>query len=581
MGAADAAVSTEKPVTTASGMAPAQKRWTMVAVVLGSAVVFLDTSVVNLALPRIGEELTSDLLGTLEAQSYVAYGYFVTLSALLILAGGLTDFHGRRKMFSLGLIGFAVTSLLCGIAPSIEILILARVLQGAAGAFVVPGSLSIITASFEGEERGRAFGVWAGASAATTILGPFVGGLLVNTISWRMAFLVNLPLLAIAYAATVRYVPESRDPDASGHFDWLGSVVIVLAVGGLAFGTIRGQQQGWGEPVAVGSLVVGAVAAVAFPFMMLRRRDPLVQPRLFRSRNFAVTNLSTLVIYGALYVSLTFQGIFLIGTLGYNEQAAGIAGLPSTLLLVLFSTRFGKLAARYGPRLFMTLGPAIMGLGLLWYVRLPSDSTPWVLGGGAGSSILPPSDYFIDLLPALLVFGTGLMMLVAPLTTALMTSVPESNAGVASAINNAISRVGSPLVTAVIFVAVASSFYSSIARQVPGTDVDSSSFRSDVSPLNQPSDGVSAEVRAAAREASTDAFHLAALVSAGLLLIGVAINGVGIRNPGAEGRHAGPGGEQPPGEGVGAGGPVRGSREAFGGDRGAPPRARTGPAREP
>jgi len=581
MGAADAAVSTEKPVTTASGMAPAQKRWTMIAVVLGSAVVFLDTSVVNLALPRIGEELTSDLLGTLEAQSYVAYGYFVTLSALLILAGGLTDFHGRRKMFSLGLIGFAVTSLLCGIAPSIEILILARVLQGAAGAFVVPGSLSIITASFEGEERGRAFGVWAGASAATTILGPFVGGLLVNTISWRMAFLVNLPLLAIAYAATVRYVPESRDPDASGHFDWLGSVVIVLAVGGLAFGTIRGQQQGWGEPVAVGSLVVGAVAAVAFPFMMLRRRDPLVQPRLFRSRNFAVTNLSTLVIYGALYVSLTFQGIFLIGTLGYNEQAAGIAGLPSTLLLVLFSTRFGKLAARYGPRLFMTLGPAIMGLGLLWYVRLPSDSTPWVLGGGAGSSILPPSDYFIDLLPALLVFGTGLMMLVAPLTTALMTSVPESNAGVASAINNAISRVGSPLVTAVIFVAVASSFYSSIARQVPGTDVDSSSFRSDVSPLNQPSDGVSAEVRAAAREASTDAFHLAALVSAGLLLIGVAINGVGIRNPGAEGRHAGPGGEQPPGEGVGAGGPVRGSREAFGGDRGAPPRARTGPAREP
>jgi len=581
MGAADAAVSTERPVTTASGMAPAQKRWTMIAVVLGSAVVFLDTSVVNLALPRIGEELTSDLLGTLEAQSYVAYGYFVTLSALLILAGGLTDFHGRRKMFSLGLIGFAVTSLLCGIAPSIEILILARVLQGAAGAFVVPGSLSIITASFEGEERGRAFGVWAGASAATTILGPFVGGLLVNTISWRMAFLVNLPLLAIAYVATTRYVPESRDPDASGHFDWLGSIVIVLAVGGLAFGTIRGQQQGWGEPVSVGSLVVGAVAAIAFPFMMLRRRDPLVPPRLFRSRNFTVTNLSTLVIYGALYVSLTFQGIFLIGTLGYNEQAAGIAGLPATLLLVLFSTRFGKLAARYGPRLFMTLGPAIMGLGLLWYVRLPSDSAPWVLGGGTGSSILPPSDYFIDLLPALLVFGTGLMMLVAPLTTALMTSVPESNAGVASAINNAISRVGSPLVTAVIFVAVASSFYSSIARQVPGTDVDASAFRSDVSPLNQPSAGVSAEVRAAAREASTDAFHLAALVSAGLLLIGAAINGVGIRNPGAEGRHAGPGGEQPPGEGVGAGGPVRGSREAFGGDRGAPPRARTGPAREP
>ncbi|MEX1262886.1 MAG: MFS transporter [Actinomycetota bacterium] len=538
------------PVDGEARMTPARKRWTMIAVVLGSAVVFLDTSVVNLALPRIGEELSSDLLGTLEAQSYVAYGYFVTLSALLILAGGLTDFHGRRKMFSIGLIGFAVTSLLCGIAPSIEVLIIARVLQGAAGALVVPGSLSIITASFEGEERGRAFGVWAGASAATTILGPFVGGLLVNTISWRMAFLVNLPLLAIAYVATIRYVPESRDPNASGHFDWLGSVVIVLAVGGLAFGTIRGQQQRWGEPVAIGSLVVGAVAAVAFPFMILRRRDPLVPPRLFRSRNFTVTNLSTLVIYGALYVSLTFQGIFLIGTLGYNEQAAGIAGLPATLLLVLFSTRFGKLAARYGPRLFMALGPAIMALGLLWYTRIPSDSAGWVLGGGPGSSILPPSDYFVDLFPATVVFGTGLMMMVAPLTTALMTSVPESNAGVASAINNAISRVGSPLVTAVIFVAVASSFYSSIARQVPDADVDSSAFRADVSPLNQPSDDVPAEVRAAARSASTDAFHLAALVSAGLLLTGAAINAVGIRNPGAEERHASPGGERPPAEGV-------------------------------
>lgn len=551
----------------------------MVAVVLGSAVVFLDTSVVNLALPRIGEELSSDLFGTLEAQSYVAYGYFVTLSALLILAGGLTDFHGRRRMFSFGLIGFALTSLLCGIAPSIEILIVARVLQGAAGALVVPGSLAIITASFEGEERGRAFGVWAGASAATTILGPFVGGLLVNTISWRMAFLVNLPLLAVAYLATIRYVPESRDPDASGHFDWLGSVVIVLAVGGLAFGTIRGQQQGWGEPLAIGSLVVGALAATAFPVMMLRRRDPLVPPRLFRSRNFTVTNLSTLVIYGALYVSLTFQGIFLIGTLGYNEQAAGIAGLPSTLLLVLFSTRFGKLAARYGPRLFMALGPAIMALGLLWLARMPSDSEAWIFGSGAGSSFVPPADYAVDLFPGLVVFGGGLMMMVAPLTTALMTSVPERNAGVASAINNAISRVGSPLVTAVIFVAVASSFYASIDRQVPGVDVDSRAFRADVSPLNQPSADVSVEVRDAARTASTDAFHLAALVSAGLLLLGAAINAVGIRNPSAQARLAGPGGEQPPSEAAAAGGPVRASPEDFA--RGAPAASpHTGPARE-
>jgi EmrB/QacA subfamily drug resistance transporter len=553
----------------------------MVAVILGSAIVFLDTSVVNLALPRIGEDLPSDLFGTLEAQSYVAYGYFVTLSALLILAGALTDFHGRRKMFAWGLAGFAVTSLLCGVAPTMEFLIVARILQGAAGALVVPGSLSIITASFADEERGRAFGIWAGASAATTIVGPFLGGLLVNTVSWRAAFLINLPFLALALFATLRHVPESRDEDATGRFDWLGSVVVVLAVGGLAFGTIRGQQQGWGEPSALVSLAIGAVAAVAFPFLMLRRPDPLVPPRMFRSRNFTVTNLSTLVIYGALYVSLTFQGIFLIGTLGYNEQAAGIAGIPATLLLVLFSTRFGTLAARHGPRVFMAVGPALMALGLLWISRIPATSEGWVLGTGAGRSLLPPGDYVVDLLPGFIVFGAGLMTMVAPLTTALMTSVPASNAGVASAINNAISRVGSPLVTAVIFVAVASSFYASIARQVPGVDADAPSFRSQVAPLNEPGDDVGPEVREAARRASTDAFRLAMLVSSGLLLVGAAINGVGIRNPAPEGRRGGPGAEQPPP----AGGeapvtPVTTAPEAFTSD-GPDGRSSSGPAADP
>jgi EmrB/QacA subfamily drug resistance transporter len=530
-------------------MSATQKRWTMVAVVLGSGIVFLDTSVVNLALPRIGQELSTGIFGTLEAQSYVANGYFVTLSALLILAGALNDYYGRKRMFAVGLAGFAATSLLCGLAPSMEFLIVSRVLQGAAGALVVPGSLSIITASFQGEEQGRAFGVWAGASAATTILGPFVGGVLVNTVSWRMAFFVNLPFLLVAYLATVRYVPESRDEEATGNFDWLGSLVVALAVGGLAFGTIRGQQHGWGEPVALVSLAVGTMAAIAFPLLMVRRKDPLVPPRLFRSRNFTVTNISTLVIYGALYVSLTFQGIFLIGTLGYNEPAAGVAGIPGELFLVFLSTRFGRLAARYGPRLFMTLGPAIMTLGLLWFARIPADSEAWVLGAGTTSSFLPPADYFVDLLPGMVIFGFGLTMMVAPLTTALMTSVPARNSGVASAINNAISRVGSPLVNAVIFVVVASSFYGAIAASVPSADVGSQAFRREVAPLNEPGENVSPEIRSAARSASTDAFHLAMLVSAGLLVAGAAVNGVGIRNPSPSSRSMGPGAEQPPGDG--------------------------------
>ncbi|MEX2275475.1 MAG: MFS transporter [Actinomycetota bacterium] len=533
---------------TAPAITPTTKRWTMVAVVLGSGIVFLDSSVVNLALPRIAEDLPSDLFGTLEAQSYVASGYLVTLSALLILAGALNDYYGRRKMFAIGLIGFGATSLLCGLAPSMEFLIVARVLQGAAGALVLPGSLAIITATFRGEEQGRAFGIWAGGSAATTILGPFVGGVLVNSVSWRAAFLINLPFLMVALFATLRYVPESRDEDATGHFDWLGSVVIALAVGGLAFGTIRGEQVGWTEPSATISLAIGAIAAIAFPFLMLKRRDPLVPPKLFRSRNFTVTNISTLVIYGALYVSLTFQGIFLIGTLGYNEQAAGIAGVPATLLLVLFSTRFGRLAARHGPRLFMTLGPAVMAIGLLWLARIPADSRPWVLGTTGDASVLPPSDYLVDLFPGLVIFGIGLTTMVAPLTTALMTSVPPSKSGVASAINNAISRVGSPLVNALIFVAVASAFYSTIAQRVPDIDTSSQRFRSEVAPLNRPRDATP-QIRSAARVASTDAFHLAMLVAAGLLVLGSAINGVGIRNPSREA--SGPGAEVPSPEGGG------------------------------
>jgi EmrB/QacA subfamily drug resistance transporter len=508
------------------------QRWTMVAVVLGSGIVFLDTSVVNLALPRIGEELQSPIFGfaRLEAQSYINNGYFLTLSALLILAGALNDYFGRRRMFTIGLSGFLATSVLCGFAPNMELLILFRILQGATGALVVPGSLAIITASFDGEQQGRAFGLWAGASAATTILGPFIGGVLVNSISWRAAFFINVPFLLVALYA-MRYVPESRDEEATGRFDWLGSLVVAVAVGGLAFGTIRGQQTDWQGVEAYVALALGAAATVAFPIMMVKREHPLVPPSLFRSRNFTVTNLSTFVIYGALYVFITFQGLFLIGTLGYNEPAAGIAGLPSTLFLVLFSTRFGRLAARHGPRLFMAAGPAIMALGLLYLFRFPADSEAWVFGTGSGQSILPPGDYLIDLLPSLLIFGTGLTIMVAPLTTALMTSVPKHRSGVASAINNAISRVGSPLVTALIFVAVVSSFYGAIQERVPGVDTSSPTFRQQVAPLNPPEEGADPEVVRAAREASTDSFHLAVLVAAGLMLAGAVVNALGIRNP--------------------------------------------------
>ncbi len=505
------------------------KRWTLIAAVFGSGIVFLDSTVVNVALPRIGRDLPSSILGVLEGQSYVYNGYLLTLSALLILAGALNDFYGRRRMFTLGLAGFGVTSVLCGLAPSMELLIAFRILQGAAGALLVPGSLSLITATFAGEEQGRAFGIWAGASGATTILGPVLGGILVDTISWRAAFLINAPLVVFAMWATLQHVQESRDEQASGTFDWIGSLVVALAVGGLAFGAIYGQQREWRDPLAFRALAVGALATVVFPFLMARSTHPLVPLHLFRSRNFTVTNISTFVIYGALYVSFYYAPLFMQGTLGYSAAAAGLATMPSTLFLIFFSSRFGALAGRYGPRWFMAVGPVIMALGILLLARVPATSAAWVLRPEVSGSLVPPASYLSDFLLGFIVFGVGVCIMVAPLTTCLMTSVPVRHSGLGSAINNAISRVGPQLAGALIFVAITAGFYAGMAARVPGLDVSSTEVRARIAPLNPPAAGVPADQRAAARDASADAFHLAMRISAALLILGAAVNAVGIK----------------------------------------------------
>ncbi|MGH2779490.1 MAG: MFS transporter [Actinomycetota bacterium] len=523
------------------------RRWILISVILGSGIVFLDSTIVPVVLPKIGDELSSTLLGKLEAQSYVYYGYLLALSALLVLAGALTDYFGRRRMFAVGLLGFGITSLLCGLAVNMEFLVVARVLQGAAGALLVPGSLSIITATFEGEEQGRAFGIWAGASALTTILGPVVGGALVAYVSWRTAFLINLPLVAVALWATLKYVPESRDEQAEGHFDWLGAIVIALAVGGLTFGAIRGESEQWQGSSAFISLAVGGVAAVAFPILMTRSAHPLIPLGLFRSRNFSVTNISTLLIYGAIYVTIQFLALYMIGTLGYNEIGFALATIPSTLFLALFSTRFGALADRYGPRLFMTVGPALMGLGLLWYMRVPFESVGWDVELAEPSTWAPPGDYLTHFLPGLVLFGLGLMVMVAPLTTALMRSVPVDHAGVASAFNNAVSRVGPQLAGALIFIAVSASFFAALQDRLPDANVSSAEVREQVSPLNAPAASAGDELAAASQEASTDAFHVAMLIAASLCFAGAAVNGAGISDRDAKQKKAD---EEPRGEPV-------------------------------
>src|SRR5437762_2493616 len=370
-----------------------RRRWILVAAVLGSGIVFLDSTVVNVALPRIGRELPRLWFGVLEGQSYVYNAYLLTLSALLILAGALTDFYGRKRMFIWGLIGFGATSVLCGLAPNMELLVLFRIFQGAAGALLVPGSLALITANFEGEAQGRAFGVWAGASGATTILGPVVGGFLVDSISWRAAFLINVPLILIALWATYAHIPESRDEQATGQFDWIGSIIVALAVGGLAFGTTYGQERAWRDPIGFIALAIGVVFTVALPFWMARAPHPLIPLTLFKSRNFTVTNISTLLIYGALYVTFYYLVLFQQGTLGYTAAAAGLGGIPGTLFLIFFSARFGSLAASFGPRWFMAGGPVVMAPGLLWVWRLPSSSTPSQLRPDAPASYLPPLSY--------------------------------------------------------------------------------------------------------------------------------------------------------------------------------------------
>jgi EmrB/QacA subfamily drug resistance transporter len=505
------------------------QRWSMVAAILGSGMVFLDTTVVNLALPRIGKELPSTWIGQLEGQTYAVSGYLAILAALLILAGALADYYGRRRVFAIGLTGFGLSSILCGLAPTLELFVLFRLLQGATGALLVPGSLAILTALFDGQARARAFGIWASATSALSLVGPLVGGLLVDTASWRVAFLINVPLVIVALYATIRHMPETRAEGATGSFDWLGAAVAFVAVGGLAFGAIRGQEKQWQDTIAWVSLAIGAVALVAFPILMSRRPNPLVPLGLFRRRRFATINLSTLLIYGALYTIALFQGLFLQNTIGYSATAAGVIGIPTGILLTLLSPRVGAAAGRLGARRFLVVGPTLMAAGLFWFARIPPTTEPWRLAPGDPSTWLPPASAIIDVLPYILLFGVGISLVVAPLTTTLMTSVPVSNAGLASAINNAISRIGQPLLSAVIFIVVSGSFYAAITAQVPTFDSNDPAQRALVQPLNAPQPGAPPELVSASKDASVDALHLAAAVCGVLLLGGAAANGIGLR----------------------------------------------------
>ena len=406
----------------------ARGRWVLLATVLGSGMAQLDGTVVNVALPRIG----SDLSVGLSSLQWVITSYTLTLAAFLLLGGGLGDRYGRRKIFMIGVTWFATASVLCAIAPNATFLILARALQGVGGALLTPGSLALLQSSFAPKDRGRVIGAWSGLTGAASAIGPFVGGWLLNVSSWRWIFVINIPLAAGVLLVSAKHVPESRDESATGTVDWTGGVLAAVALGALTYGLIEGPAKHW-QPAAVVALVLAVVLLAAFLLFEARRPNPMLPLALFRSRQFVAANAVTFAMYAALSAFLFLVPVQLQTVAGYSPLASGISLLPVTVLMLLLSARSGALAARIGPRLQMMVGPLLLAVGMLLLTRVGSDG-----------------DYVTTVLPAAVMVGLGLATTVAPLTAAALATVPVQRAGIASGVNNDVARTAGLLAVAVL-----------------------------------------------------------------------------------------------------------------------------------
>ena len=450
-----------------------QKRMILVACILGSTVVTLDGTVVNVALPAIRDDLGGGFAG----QQWTANAYLVTLASLILIGGSLGDIFGERRIFSLGVIGFGATSVVCALAPSIEVLVAGRALQGVAGALLTPAALAVIVSNFPPDERGSAVGSWTAWGAVGMIVGPLVGGQLVDVASWRWVFAINVPLILATLVLIVRYVPEGRRGADHARVDVLGGVLCAAGLAGLTFGLIRQPQGGFGDPTVFVPLGGGIALLVAFILYERRATHPMLELSLFRRHNFAVGNVETLLMYAGLSLLFFFLVLFLQNVAGYSAVAAGASSLPVTVLMFLLSKRFGALADRLGPRYFMGFGPIVMAVGLALLTRL-------------GSNV----DYVTDLLPPLIIFGVGLSMTVAPLTATVLADADEHNAGLASGINNAIARVAGLLGIALVGALVAGRYGD-------------------------------------AAGSSIGAFHLSMGISAGLVGVGGVLGLIFVRNP--------------------------------------------------
>jgi EmrB/QacA subfamily drug resistance transporter len=423
---------TGDPSGTPVGLGTAPGRWLVVVTVLASGMAFLDATAVQVALPAIGRDLDASLSGL----QWTVTGYTLSLAALVLLGGALGDRYGRRRVFLIGVGWFAAASLVCGLAQTTGQLVAARVLQGVGGALLTPGSLALIQSSFRREDRARAIGLWSSLAGIAGLIGPFLGGVLIDAISWRLVFLINVPIAVLVIAVAARHVPESRNGGHHGPFDFLGAVLGALALAGITYALIAAGEEPT-RPDVVLAGAAGVLGGIAFVARERRAADPMLPPAVFADRQFTGANLATLAVYGALGGGSLFFVLQLQTVLGYDATAAGAAMLPAIGVITLLAPRFGALAQRIGPRLPMTAGPLVCAVGTLWLVGV-DGSAPYVL----------------EVLPGSLLQGLGMAVTVAPLTATVLAAAPEQLTGVASGVNNAVARAAQLLAVAALPVAV-------------------------------------------------------------------------------------------------------------------------------